>query len=429
MTLINMREIRRRLHVHPEPGFLEFYTADVIVEQLDLLGVEYLTGGAAMDVTAILEGSSESEREEWTERAVDRGVAPERVEALSEEGTAIVAIIRGSRPGPVWGLRCDIDALPIAENHEAEHLPQREGFVSCTPYMHACGHDGHTAIGLGVLDRLREGDFPGELRVFFQPAEEGTRGAAPMLAAGVADGVDHMLAFHLRADVPLGTVIGGVENYKATTKWKATFTGAPAHASGAPERGRNALVAAAHATLGIQSMPRFSTADTRVNVGTFHAPGAANIIPSEATITYEVRAEANDVISDMDRRAAASVEGAARMCEVQVERTMYGRTVNTTPDDAMLDLIESASTTLPAITDFSRRGRLKCGSDDAHLLIEAVQQGGGIGAYLGIGAQNANAPHHSRDFDFDEGALEISADLLAGTVRGGGVPLWFSSSR
>lgn len=418
MTLVEMRDIRQRLHAHPEPGFLEFHTAEVVAEQLDLLGLEYLTGAAAMDVTAIMDRPTPSDREEWGRRAVERGVPAQQVEALAQNGTAIVAILRGNRPGPVWGLRCDIDALPIAESHEPEHLPWRQGFASSTPYMHACGHDGHTAIGLGVLDRLQDRDFAGELRIFFQPAEEGTRGAAPMLAAGVADDVERMLAFHLRADVPLGTVIGGVENYKATTKWKATFTGEPAHAAGAPEKGRNALVAAAHATLGIQGMPRFATTDTRVNVGTFHAPGSANIIPAEATITYEVRAEANDAVGDMNRRAEAAVEGAAQMHDVQVETAMYGRAVNTTPDEAMLDLIESASATVPAVTAFSRRGRLKCGSDDAHLFIHAVQRDGGIGTYLGIGAQNVGAPHHSANFDIDEAALAVSADLLAATIRG-----------
>ena len=420
MTRIAMHTIRRRLHAHPEPGFLEFHTAEVIAEQLDRLGVEYRSGAAVMDVTAILDGPSSAEREEWGRRAVERGVEPRRVEALAQEGTAIVAIIRGSRPGPVWGLRCDIDALPITESREPDHLPWRQGFASRTPYMHACGHDGHTAIGLGVLDRLRTRDFAGELRIFFQPAEEGTRGAAPMLAAGVADDVERMLAFHLRADVPLGTVVGGVENYKATTKWKATFTGEPAHASGAPEKGRNALLAAAHATLGIQGMTRFATTDTRVNVGTFHAPGSANIIPAEATITYEVRAEDNHAVSDMSRRAEAAVEGAAHMHDVQVETAMSGRAVNTTPDEEMLDLIESASAAVPTITAFSRRGRLRCGSDDAHLFIHAVQQAGGTGAYLGIGAQNADGPHHSANFDVDEAALEMSADLLAATVRGSG---------
>ncbi|MDZ5076689.1 amidohydrolase [Nesterenkonia sp. HG001] len=417
MTRIAMREIRRRLHAHPEPGFLEFHTVGVITEQLDLLGVEYHTGTAAMDPTAIMDGPSPAEREEWGRRALERGIEPRRVETLTQEGTAIVAIIRGRRPGPVWGLRCDIDALPIAESREPDHLPWRQGFASRTPYMHACGHDGHTSIGLGVLSRLQDEDFAGELRIFFQPAEEGTRGAAPMLAAGVADDVERMLAFHLRADVPLGTVIGGVENYKATTKWRAIFTGAPAHASGAPEKGRNALLAAAHATLGIHGMPRFATTDTRVNVGTFHAAGAANIIPAEATITYEVRAEDNDAVNDMSQRADAAVEGAARMHDVQVETTLSGQAPTTTPDEEMLSLIETASAAVPAITAFSRRARLTCGSDDAHLFIRAVQRNGGIGTYLGIGAQNTEAPHHSAHFDFDEAALDVTADLLAATVR------------
>lgn len=412
--------LRRRFHAHAEPGFLEFHTASYVMDILEELGVDYTHGPEAIDVSAIAEKPTEAEYQEWGQRAIDAGVPAERVKLLQEQGTAVIAELKGNRPGPVWGLRVDIDALPIIEDGTDEHLPAREGFRSETGYMHACGHDGHTAIGLGLAERLRDGDFPGTVRIMFQPAEEGVRGAAPMLAAGVTRGIDRMLAVHLVASLPLGEVTGGASGFKATTKWKAQFTGEPSHAAGAPEKGRHAIAAAAQATLGVLGISRFATSDTRVNVGTFHASGSASIIPAEAVITYEVRADDNDVLSELDRRAEKVVQGAASMYDVEVTTNQYGGTTNSLPDEQMLDLIEDAASGQTAITEFNRTSDLGLGSDDAHLLINDVQKQGGVGSYILIGAQNSQAPHHNYRFDIDERSLAIATDLLETVFRSEG---------
>lgn len=412
--------LRRDLHANAEPGFLEFYTASTVMDRLDSLGVPYTCGREAIDVTAIAELPTEHELDHWTHRAGAAGVAPERLTFLREHGTAVVAVLQGKRPGPVWGLRVDIDALPIIEDATEEHLPQREGFRSPTGYMHACGHDGHTAIGIALAERLSDGDFPGLVKIMFQPAEEGVRGAKPMLAAGVTEGIDRMLAVHLVATGPVGWVAGGADGFKATTKWKAVFTGEPAHAAGAPEMGRHAIAAAAQATLGVMGMSRFATTDTRVNVGTFHAAGSASIIPAEATITYEVRADDNSVVAELDRRVENIVRGAATMYDVGVTTSTYGGTTTSQPDDAVVDLVERAASTIPSITDFHRQSSLGLGSDDAHLLIDDVQRRGGTGSYILVGAKNTEAPHHNARFDIDEAALEVSTDLLESIFRNGG---------
>lgn len=417
MRTDEMSRIRRALHRHAEPGFLEFYTASLIMDTLYNYGVPYLSGRAAMDVEAILETPAPEEYQQWGERALAAGVPAERVEFLKREGTAVIATLKGNRPGPTWGIRVDIDALPIHETEEESHIPNREGFRSETPYMHACGHDGHTVIGLALASRLADGNFPGQVKILFQPAEEGVRGAIPMLAAGATEGVERMIAIHNQSSLPVGTLIGGIENHKAITSWRARFTGQTAHPGGTPEKGRNAIAAAVHATQGILSIRRYSTTDTRVNVGEFIAPGAANIIPAEAMIAYEVRSVDNEVVADMNRRTENIMEGAAKMHDVEVRTWMTGRAVNTRPDPEMLDLISAVAPQLPWVTGYLPTANPTSGSEDAHLFIQDVQQRGGIGAYLRVGSHIVDAPGHNDRFDFDERAMEHGADIFEALVR------------
>lgn len=411
MQASDVVEIRRKVHAHAELGHLEFHTASLIMDVLEGLGVPYKAGSDAIDVDAIAVPPSDEEYDEFAQRALDAGVPADRVRFLREEGTAVIAMFKGDRPGPVWGLRCDIDALPILESSAETHLPAKEGFRSTTGAMHACGHDGHVAIGLGLAARLAAGDFAGEVRILFQPAEEGVRGAMPMIAAGAAEGIERMHAIHLMVNAPLGHALGGASGY-ANTSWQAEYMGEPAHAAAAPEKGRHAIAAAAQATLGILGMSRFSTSDTRVNVGTLQASGAANIIPAAAKMTYQVRAEDNDVLVEMNRRAENIVHGAAQMYGVDVETKIYGSAPNSIPDEVALDSVERAAAKIPAITHFDRVDDGPVGSDDAHLFINEVQKNGGTGSYIYVGAQNNEAPHHHHSFDVDEAALPIAIDLL-----------------
>ncbi len=135
--------------------------------------------------------------------------------------------------------------------------------------MHACGHDGHTAIGLGLAHTLKqfESGLHGVIKLIFQPAEEGTRGARAMVDAGVVDDVDYFTAVHIGTGVPAGTVVCGSDNFMATTKFDAHFTGTAAHAGAKPEDGHNALLAAAQATLALHAIAPHSEGASRVNVG------------------------------------------------------------------------------------------------------------------------------------------------------------------
>ncbi|SOD62889.1 Peptidase dimerisation domain-containing protein [Streptomyces zhaozhouensis] len=167
-------------------------------------------------------------------------------------------------------------------------------------------------------------------------------------------------------------------------------------------------------------MTRFATSDTRVNVGTFQAGGGANIIPAHAELTYEVRARANEVLDELNRRAGDIVEGAARMYGVTADSLRYGQAATSVPDPLALRAVEEAAATVPAVTRYLGRASAAGGSDDAHSMITTVQAAGGVGAYLMVGARSVDVPHHHRRFDFDERALGIATDLLEAVFRGSG---------
>lgn len=124
--------------------------------------------------------------------------------------TGIVATLDTGKPGPTLAFRVDMDALDLNEDLTEQHRPHAEGFSSCNAHMmHACGHDGHTAIGLGLAHILKQfqSQLTGRIKIIFQPAEEGTRGAKSMATAGVVDDVDFFVAIHIGTGVPKGELV------------------------------------------------------------------------------------------------------------------------------------------------------------------------------------------------------------------------------
>ncbi|GAB2966807.1 amidohydrolase [Amycolatopsis acidiphila] len=405
--------LRRDVHAHPEPAFCELRTAALVLAHLRELPAEIRTGALALD--GIPAYPDEAALARFAGLAIDSGADAGDVTALTREGTAIVAELAGSRPGPTWALRFDMDALPVTEAGESRHLPAAEGFRSSYEgFMHACGHDGHVAIGLALAGRLADRDFAGKVRFLFQPAEEGGRGARAMLGAGVVDGVDRFAALHLGLDLPAGTVAAGITGIFATTKMRARFTGVASHAAAAPQDGRNALLAAATAVLGIHGLPRFSTADTRVNVGTLRAEGNVNIVPALAELTCEARSRDGAVNAELTERVKQVLRGAALAQGVEVDIEETGGSTSLDCDGELLDaVLEAASRTGHPAVRLHQMG----GSDDASLFAEAVQRQGGLATYTVVGGGNP-APHHNPYFDVDEAALPVAVDVLEALVRG-----------
>lgn len=408
--------VRRRLHSQPELGFCEIRTADLVWRTLARLGWS-VTGGPALTDTTGYPGLPPTEDLEAACReAHAAGVPPRMIDRLSGGHTSLIAELEGNRPGPTVAVRVDIDALPVRESDSAQHQPFRDGYASAVPgRMHACGHDGHVAIGLDLAARLSaDRDFPGRVRLIMQAAEEGVRGAALLAAAGVCDDVDTLLAFHLGFGVPTGEVSPATDFF-ATSKLRATFTGTASHAGNAPEKGRHALLAAATATLSLHGLPRFADATTRVNVGTLRADGAPNIVPARAELQAELRASRADVHAELERRAYAVLEGAAAMQAVELAVVQTGQATTASNDENVLRIVRTAASAT-GLTPAAPRPLHA--SDDATLLMRATQDHDGHAAYVLIGSGTFGA-HHSPTFDIDESVLPKAAALLEAAIHAG----------
>lgn len=406
--------IRRDLHAYPEAGWKEYRTTALAAEALDELGYAVHLGADALAVDDRMGVPDENELAGARSRARDEG-APEAYLDRLEATTGLVAE-RTFGSGPTVGVRVDMDALALSEATGDDHRPSRRGFASRHPNeMHACGHDGHTAIGLGVARAVADGDkFNGTLKLFFQPAEEGLRGALAMSRTDHVADLDCFIALHLGLDRPTGTIVAGLDRPYASAKADVVFDGESAHAGTDPAAGRNALQAAATAITSLYGLPRDADGATRVNVGEVHSPNAQNVIADETTMRYEVRSDDAAVNRRLLERANRVLEGAATMHDVDVHKTLFGKATTFEADEAMIEAVAETAESVPAVDTVVERAQLPASEDVAHL-IERVQEEGGIATYVGIGASNV-AGHHEPTFDFDEDALGIGIDVITETI-------------
>jgi len=413
----SLRELRRDLHAHAEAGWKEFRTTALVAEELDERGFDVHLGADAVDPDERL-GVPDAEEVAAAERRAREEGAPEEYLEAMDGVTGLVAVkAYGSGDGPVVGLRVDMDALERSEADDDDHRPAREGFASRhSGEMHACAHDGHTAIGLGVARELDDaGGFDGTLKLFFQPAEEGGRGGKPMSETDHLADVDQLLALHLGLGKDIGTVVASYERPLANAKLDVTFEGEPAHAGGEPNEGRNALQAAATAIQNLYAIPRHADGKTRVNVGQVHSPNPQNIIAEEVRMRVEVRgrtAELNEYMLDRARRVLSA---AAEMHGVDLSTSLYGTTTTFTGDEELVGVVADAAGGVDAVEEVIDHEEFGA-SEDASYLIRRVQEAGGTGIYLGIGASNV-AGHHTARFDFDEDALPLAVGVVAESVR------------
>lgn len=414
---LTLRELRRDLHANPESGWKEFRTTALIAHELDDRDYTLHLGADAVDEDARLGVPDEADIANAVARAREKG-APESYLERMDDITGLVAEKRyGDGTGPTVGVRVDMDALERSEATDDDHRPARDGFGSTHPNeMHACGHDGHTAIGLGIAREFDEnGGFDGTLKLFFQPAEEGGRGGKPMSETDHLADVEYFLALHLGLGNETGMVVAAYEHPLSNAKLDVTFEGAPSHAGNAPNEGRNALQAATTAIQNLYAIPRHSDGATRINVGKVHSPNPQNIVAEEVQMRVEVRggsAELNDYMLEKARRV---VEHAAGMHDVELQTGLYGKTTTFTADDVMVDAVADAAADLDAVSTVVDRADMG-GSEDASYLIRRVQENGGEATYIGIGASNPYG-HHTARFDIDEDSLDIGVDVVARTVR------------
>lgn len=410
-----MQSWRRDLHQFAESGWLEFRTATRVADALHRLGYRLQLGREVIDAEARMGLPDAETLKQQEARALQQGALPQWLPHFSGGFCGIVATLETGRPGPVMGFRVDMDALDLNESQAADHLPQREGFASCNAgMMHACGHDGHTTIGLALASVLMamKSQLDGTIKLIFQPAEEGVRGAKAMVEAGVVDDVDLFTAIHLGTGVPAGELVCGSDSFLATTKLDVHFTGVGAHAGGRPEEGRNALLAAAQATLGLHGLPQHSGGVARVNVGVLQAGTGRNVVADTALMKVETRGVSNQVNDDIYQQALRIIAGAAAMYGVEHEVKLMGAARSCTPTQPWVDFLHQQAEALGIFDSVVDRKAQAAGSEDATYMMERVKQRGGQATYAIFGCELA-AGHHNAKFDFDEGVMGKAVQMLA----------------
>lgn len=406
---------RRRLHARPEEGWCEFETTYLIVDRLRTLGFEVWTGDRAVDPEHAL-GRDSRLVEDAAARASAHGV-PQAFLDETKGYTGAVGVWKTGRPGPVTALRFDIDALPIDETTDSEHEACRGGYRSEIPgFSHACGHDGHTAVGLGVAAWVAENadKLCGTVKLLFQPAEEGVRGAAAMTARGVVDDVDWFAGAHIGCSARLGQVGVSHHGYLATTKFDLDITGVPS-AAGSPEKGKSALMCGAALCMSLGSLPGHSGGITRVQIGKFNSGTGRNIVAEHASLVMEVRGETTEINDYMAKAVESTVSGitAAYGCMYDLRRV--GEAVTYRGDEEAVELIKSAAAEVPGV-DSVVDMNAKVGSEDCTVLIRRVQEHGGKAVFFYFGCNHHG--HHRHDFEIqDETSLAIGWGVFTGFLK------------
>jgi amidohydrolase len=363
---------RRDLHQHPEIGFEETRTGALVAERVRALGYEVRT----------------------------------------EVGKTGVVALRSGGPDRCVMVRADMDALPVEETNDVPYRSQRAG------KMHACGHDGHVAIGLEVARRLARVPLAGALKLAFQPAEEIAGGAKAMIAAGVLDAprVDAVFGIHLWNDLPVGTIglmAGPV--MASVDEFEITVLGRGGHAA-APHQTVDPVLVAAHLITALQSLVsrrRNPFEEGVVSVTQVSAGHAFNVIPGHAELRGTVRTfggkfydEAPSLIEETARGIAAAFGASA---EVRYRR-LCKPTVN---NDAMTRLMGQAAAEVVG-RDKVVTGVRTMGGEDMSFFLAQVP-----GAFAFVGSAptgSKGAPHHSSHFDIEEESLVIGAELLTQTA-------------
>lgn len=368
--LPELTAIRRDFYRFAEPGWMEMRTTSLLARRLTDLGYEVLTGPAVCKADARMGLPSAD--------ALENGADPEFLLVTRGGFTGVIATLHCGE-GPTVALRFDIDALGVLEASDKTHLPHREDFASVTPgVMHACGHDGHAAVGIGTAMLLRE-QLHGTVRLIFQPAEEGVRGASSVVAAGHLDGADYALAAHVfPAGKAAGLVDIGVlkENGQgglATSKLDVTFRGRSAHAGIAPQESRN-------------------------------------VICETAMLELEVRGQTTEANEYMLRRAQQIAKSAAEMQDCTVETQAMGHAAALTCDWTLSERVERVCKETLGLR-VMRVGSLGGGSEDFSCMAQRVQQQSGQAAYVGL-LCTCPAANHNEHFDFDEQALANGAAMF-----------------
>ncbi len=418
--LDDMVAYRRHIHRRPEEGWTEFETTFFVVKTLRALGLNVSVGAANINPDEVL-GRDPALVAAAEKRALANGVPQDFLDECSGY-TGAVALFDTGRPGPTTAFRADIDCVLVQESADPAHLPNQLGFASEREgLMHACGHDGHTAVGLTLARWLVEhkDQLCGRFKLIFQPAEEGVRGARAMVAAGIVDDVDYFLSGHVGGCAKLGEIAVMDGGFLASTKFDVTIEGTPAHAGNAPHLGNSALTAACAATLMLQGIPRHGDGPTRVSVGTLHAGEGRNVIAAQAKLQLEVRGDTEEVNAYMRDYVYDIFAGVDKAYRVKSRIEIAGESTTLLQSPELFDVVERVMHTIPSAKVLDRV-HVPSGSEDCALFVRRVIQHGGQAAFILYGCNHVG--HHRPNFDLqDEQSLPLALEVytrFAETVNG-----------
>lgn len=411
-------EYRREFHKYPENGWREIRTSARIAEILTDMGYTCLMGPDVVNVDSVIRlvRPDEEEMAEVMKRAVEQGADPAFVEK-TRGIPGVIAELDTGKEGPVTAFRFDIDCLPYDEPKKEGYRPYDEDYASCNPEsVHACGHDAHTAMGLGIAEGIlkKKAAYRGKIRLIFQPAEETFCGAISIVDKGHLDDVDNFLAMHVALSaenkpLPSHTVACGCKDFLSDRQLDITFHGRAAHPCGASQEGKNALLAACSAALNLHAIAPHEQGLTRVNVGELHAGIAPNTIAPNAFMVVEYRGETPDICAYLEERVFDILDGSAKAYGMEYTYEDYGEVPAGKSDDAMMDVVRRAAVKVPWFEKIYFEGNVG-GTDDAAVMMTRVQKNGGKGTYIGIGT-NTTQPVHNAEFDIDEDCIDAAIDL------------------
>ncbi len=366
---------RRDIHAHPELGFEEHRTSDIVAQKLAAFGCE-----------------------------VYRGLGK----------TGVVGSLRVGNSTRSVGLRADMDALPIVEQNTFEHRSRHEG------KMHACGHDGHTAMLLGAARYLAETrNFDGQVHFIFQPAEEGIGGAKAMVEEGVFRDFPCEVVFgmHNKPGLAVGKfAIRSGPMMAGGAFFDVKITGRGAHGA-RPESSVDPVVVAAHVTTALHTIVSRNVPPTDtavVSVTRIGSGDAYNVIPNDATLSGTVRAFRNETLSLADTRIREIAGGVAQAFGAGVEvdyRVIFPPLVN---DETEAAYAADIAARIVGEDNVNRSGPLIMASEDFSYMLNAVG-----GAYINIGNGDAegNCEVHNPGYDFNDAILPLGATFFAELVE------------
>lgn len=416
LSLEQLIELRREFHKFPETGWSEFWTTSKIADYLEEIGFQILLGKEIIHPDFV-RGRNKAIVEKGIQRAINYGTNPKWLEKM-DGYTGCVAVFDSGKPGKTVALRFDIDCVDVSETKSPEHRANLLEFASVNEgEMHACGHDGHITIGLGVAHWLMENKdkLKGKVKIVFQPAEEGVRGAAAIAASGVIDDANYFASSHISFCANSGTVLADPKNFLSTTKIDIRYKGKPAHAGAAPHLGHNALLAAAHAVTQLHGISRHGSGMTRINVGVFKGGSGRNVVPADAEIKLEVRGENKEINQYMVDQVMQIAQGIAVSFGVEYETEIMGEAVDMNNDTELVELIREIAIAQPQVHSSDKEYAFNA-SEDATILGRRVQENGGKAIYFIIGADRT-AEHHQAEFDFDEEQLLTGVNIYTSLIE------------